>query len=363
MPANARIFDADLHVYPPDGNTLRERMDADERAAYDAFDFRGGTGYVFPRSGQRLDAIPPNGPAGSDPDFVIEDHIDRHDITYGLLTPSPATMLAKVPDPDTATVIARATNDWVREDWLPRDERFLGSIVVSTADAAVAAAEIDRHCDEPRMVGVYTAAPPALLGDRTLHPIYEACDRHRLPLTIHVGGGDIGLSLGHKGTIGYATSYCEAHIEMCIPALGHVISAVTEGVFERYPDLRIVISECGTAWLPFVMWRLDMEYMQGREDVPWLAKPPSEYIRSSMRFTTQPLEEPPNRKDIVTLLSLVRGDELLIYSSDYPHFDADDPDVIAQRLPVEWRDRIFFDNAHELYRIDERLRLAGAASR
>jgi predicted TIM-barrel fold metal-dependent hydrolase len=354
--AEARIFDADLHTYPASAETLRAYLSVDEVARYNAFDFRGGTGYVFPRSGQRLDAIPPTGApvAGSSPQFVIDDHLDRHGIAYGLLTPATATMFARVPDADVAAAVARATNDWTIEEWLPADARFLGSIVVATADPAQAAEEIARLARHPRMVQVYTAAPPCLLGDRFMYPIYEACDRFQLPLTVHVGGGDIGVSLGHKGLIGYATSYCEAHIAMCIPAIGHVISAVMEGIFEKFPRLKVVIAECGTAWLPFVMWRMDMEFLQGREDVPWLTKPPSEYLKQSIRFTTQPLEEPPRPADLVTLLELIEGRRMLIYSSDYPHFDADDPKIIAQRLPADWRPDIFFGNARELYRLDER---------
>jgi predicted TIM-barrel fold metal-dependent hydrolase len=117
----------------------------------------------------------------------------------------------------------------------------------------------------------------------------------------------------------------------------------------------VVFNEFGVAWLPFVMWRLDMEYRAARQDVPWLTKLPSAYVRESVRFTTQPLEEPKNPKDMVTLLSLVYGDEVLCFSSDYPHWDSDNPDLVLKAFPEDWKRKLLYDNPKELFHLDDSL--------
>jgi uncharacterized protein len=110
-----------------------------------------------------------------------------------------------------------------------------------------------------------------------------------------------------------------------------------------------LFAEFGTTWLPFVMWRMDQEYRANREDVPWLTRPPSEYIRESVRLTTQPLEEPADPTDLHKVLGAIDAADLLLYSSDYPHHDFDNPRIVLRKFPEEWRERIFYANAHAFY--------------
>ena len=85
------------------------------------------------------------------------------------------------------------------------------------------------------------------------------------------------------------SSFVEMHIDMCFPALPHLVSMVTEGVFVKYPTLKLVLNEFGVAWLPFVMWRLDMEYRAGRDEVPWGRRLPSEYIAEHFHYAAKRL--------------------------------------------------------------------------
>jgi uncharacterized protein len=97
------------------------------------------------------------------------------------------------------------------------------------------------------------------------------------------------------------------------------------------------------------MWRLDSEYRALRREVPWLTRRPSEYIREHVRVTTQPIDEPERPEDLVELLNLVHAEDLLCYSSDYPHWDQEGVDHLAKVLPPEWHDRVFRENALALY--------------
>src|SRR3546814_12511243 len=73
---------------------------------------------------------------------------------------------------------------------------------------------------------------------------------------------------------------------------------IFEGVFERLPNLKLVLVESGFAWLPPLSWRLDKLALRMRDETPHLSMLPSEYIRRQAWLTPQPMEEPEPRKHI-----------------------------------------------------------------
>jgi predicted TIM-barrel fold metal-dependent hydrolase len=133
----------------------------------------------------------------------------------------------------------------------------------------------------------------------------------------------------------------------CCQAL--LTSMVLEGVFERVSSLRFVVVEAGFAWLPSLAWRLDKHHARLREETPHLTRAPSDYLRQHVWFTTQPMEEPENPKHLNDIIDWIGWDRVL-FASDYPHWDFDDP---VQALPIrldEPRRRGFFlENARTLY--------------
>ena len=357
MSESQLIFDSDVHNQYASLDALTPYLPAGDVQPY----YAPGSGLHNAGGAYRLDAVPPGGGVpGSNPAFVVSDHLDRQGIDQAILNPASFLGVAGLPDAGLVADVAQATNDWTIAEWLPVDERFLGAIVVSLRDPDRAVDEIRRLGAHPRMVQVTVVSSPCLLGHRSLHPVYEACAQFALPLNIHVGGSETGIS-GGSYCVGAPSSILEFHFGMCVPALHHLASLVVEGTFERFPNLRVVFNEFGTAWLPFVMWRLDSEHRASHHSAPWLTRLPSEYIRECVRFTTQPLEEPRNPKDLVTLLSLVDAQDLLLYSSDYPHWDAENPDSLALRaFPEDWRRKVFYDNARRLHQAKLDALAAGA---
>jgi predicted TIM-barrel fold metal-dependent hydrolase len=292
---------------------------------------------------------------------MVEHHLDRYGLDYALLNPGSPLALAGHPFLDQAAAIASATNDWTINEWFPVDERFLGSILVSPRDPELAAQEIRRLGAHPRMVQVTMTAAPVLMGERFMHPIYEAANEFGLVVNLHVGGGQGGINPGDY-PVGHGSTFFETHIGMCIPGIYHLISMVAQGVFEKFPKIKFVMNEFGIVWLPFVMWRMDMEYRAARDDVPWLTRLPSSYIKEFVRFSTQPLETPEDPKDLVAILTVIGAENMLVFASDYPHWDFDNPDFALKGFPADWRERILFENARKLYRLDERLGLQAPAA-
>jgi predicted TIM-barrel fold metal-dependent hydrolase len=148
---------------------------------------------------------------------------------------------------------------------------------------------------------------------------------------------------------GTPTYYVEWHSGLSQVFQANVISLVCHGVFERFAGLRVIITEGGLAWIPDVMWRLDKNVKGLRDEVPWVKRLPSEYVVDHVRFTTQPMPEPRRRSHLHTLLEIARAERTLMFSSDYPHWDFDDPRHVLTTLPAEIRDRVKALNAIDTY--------------
>lgn len=311
-----------------------------------------GHGYWSPVGVMRKDCLPPSGgPSASDPDYLVQDLVEPFGVKYAILTGN-MTNITTMHDPDYAAAIATAYNDHIVADWLPKHASFRGSITVAPQDPQLAVREIERLAGHPRMVQVLMgSAQRAPLGQRQFHPIYEAAERHGLPVAIHPGGEGAG-GTPPPTPAGYPTRYLEWHTCLSQNFMAHLVSLVCEGVFEKFPRLKFVLLEGGIAWLPHLMWRLDKNYKGLRSSVPWLKRLPSEYIRDHCLFSTQPIEEPDDPKQLLSIFDLIDAENMLMFSSDYPHWDNDMPTEILKKLRPDARAKIFYANAAKLYRLE-----------
>jgi predicted TIM-barrel fold metal-dependent hydrolase len=148
---------------------------------------------------------------------------------------------------------------------------------------------------------------------------------------------------------GEPTYYVEWHSGLSQVFQANVISLICHGVFERFPTLKVVLTEGGLGWIPDVLWRLDKNVKGLRDEVPWVRRLPSEYVFDHVRFTSQPLPEPRRREHLHVLCDIARADRTLMFSSDYPHWDFDDPRYALTALPAGIRQRVKVDNAVETY--------------
>ena len=149
---------------------------------------------------------------------------------------------------------------------------------------------------------------------------------------------------------GWPSFFAEEHVAAAQSAQAQVMSLVVEGVLPNNPGLRIVIVECGFAWLPSMIWRLDKNWKGLRQEVPWVTRLPSEYVREQVRLTTHPLETT-DPADLAETIRLI-GEECLLWGSGYPRFDAPDPRAaFPAGLDDGLVERLLGGNARELYRV------------
>ena len=354
LPVTAGMVDCDIHVYPAAAAALDPFLSARWRAHRAAFGARSRQGLAFtanyprmsPQVGMRRDAWPPGGGVpGSDLPFLREQLLDPLGIAHGIMLP----LVGRGADErnvDFGAALCAAVNDWQIAAWSEPEPRLHASVQIAVEHEAAAIAEIERCARDRRFVQVQIP-PRGLepLGRRRYRKILAACAAAGLPIALHLGGTG-----GHPSTGGgWPSFYHEEHHSYVQSMEALVTSLVVEGAFEELPDLRVVLVEGGFAWLPALSWRLDKHWRRLRAEVPQLRRAPSEYIHDHVWVTTQPVEEPERPEDLLALFADIGWDRVMV-SSDYPHWDQDDPrHAFKVPLPEAGRRALFRDNALGFY--------------
>ncbi len=247
---------------------------------------------------------------------------------------------------DMGAAFARAVNDWIACEWLDRDERLRASIVIPTQSAALSVAEIERFAADRRFVQVLMLVMgDAPLGKRVFWPIYQAAERLGLPIGIHAGS-----SYRHPPTpVGWPSYHTEDYANQAQAFQSQLTSLVAEGVFAKFPALRVVLLESGWTWLPAHLWRLDKFWRGVRAEIPWVDRPPSEIVRERVRLSLQPVDAPPDPVALSRLVEHLDSDEMLLFSTDYPHWQFEGDKAIPEGLPAGLVRRMMVDNPRATY--------------
>jgi predicted TIM-barrel fold metal-dependent hydrolase len=308
--------------------------------------------HVNPHGFFREDAFPADGgPPGSSLDLMREQLLDPLGVERAILTGGQGLYVAAVANPYLAAAAATAYNRHTIEHWVEQDERLRGSIVVPNQIPELGGEEIRRWADHPGMVQAVlcTNAVGHPFGHPIFDPIHRACAETGLPLAIHsLGEGAAWTTASHLAG-GKSSFYLEYHCGGVQGVMTHLMSFVFHGVFEKYPELQLVLVESGVLWVPGFVRRMDVNFRGLRREVPWCRKLPSEYVREHVLFTTQPLDLSGGEAGFWASLDEDGIADRLLFASDYPHWDADDPLAIWRRLPAERRDATLRGRACELY--------------
>lgn len=272
-------------------------------------------------------------------------------VDIGILFPDHMLLFAIIPNIEYSTFLARAYNRWLLNEWLG-EEGLYGVLLASPQNPEAAAAEIRRYAREDRIVGIYlpTAGVNPLWGHRKYDPIFAAAQEVNLPVCLHsvtVVTPAFPCQLDQ-----FENHFARQVLSHSFAMMANLTSLMHTGVPARYPELRVVFTEAGIAWVPYMMWRMDKYYNEYRRQVPFLEKRPSEYIRERMWFATQPIEEPDDPKDLVATIDQIGGPERILFASDWPHHDFDHPRAIM-KLPMskEAKRLIMGENALKLFGI------------
>jgi len=292
----------------------------------------------------RTDWRPAKGKPGSDLAMVQRGAFDQLGASHAIcnvLYGAPAVF-----DSYMAAGFCKAINDWMSAEWLDRDSRLSASIVVPLQAPDLAVEEIERRAGDNRFVSVLVLAQgESLLGRRHYWPVWQAAEKHQLPIAIHAGSAYRQA----PSSVGWPSYRYEFYLAEAQAFQAQVLSLIYEGVFQKFPTLKVVLMESGITWLPAFMWRANKTWRGVRVEVPWVDREPAAIMRDHIRLTTQPFDAPPDAKSVAEIIDMIGSDKMFLFSSDYPHWQFDGDDAIPPHLPPDLVSRMCADNPLETF--------------
>src|SRR5215471_3838913 len=314
-------IDCDVHPSVPDITALTPYLDDHWRDAVEERGIASLESISYPPNAPitaRRDWRAGKGPAGASAADVASQVFDRFGADAAILNCLYGIQL--VFNEDMAIAFARALNNWIVKEWLDRDPRLRASIVVPLQNIEHAVDEIERCAPDRRFVQVLLLAMgEAPLGRRQFWPLYAAADRNGLPIGIHAGS-----AYRHPVTaLGWPSYYIEDYAAQSQAFQSQVASLISEGVFAKFPALKVVLIESGVTWLPGCLWRFSKCWRGLRSEVPWVDRSPAEIVRDHFRLTIQPLDAPASPEAVERAIDHLRSDDMLLYASDFPHWQFD----------------------------------------
>jgi predicted TIM-barrel fold metal-dependent hydrolase len=293
----------------------------------------------------RRDTHPPEGGTpGSSLELMREQYLDPFNVTHAIL--NPLDLLGWPTAGAFAGELIHALNDWTVAEWFEQDDRLYGTISVAIEDPLRAAAEIRTRAGDPRWVGVMmTILTRDPIGHAKYLPLFEAAAEQNLPVIIHVGG-----FIGVKQAAGFPSYWVEHHTNFAQAFVAQAASLACSTLFDDFPNLEVVLEEGGIGWMPSLMWRLDRAWRMLPKDAPNRDRKPSELMRQRFWLTTQPMDEPPTTTELNELFEQLDMDDKILFASDYPHWDYDDPiRVFPASIGAKRRDGFLRENAQRLF--------------
>jgi predicted TIM-barrel fold metal-dependent hydrolase len=302
------------------------------------------------RGNLRSDAVSTGGEVpGSDPRFVAVDHLDAHRIEAAVLIPLAFEIWLNM---GYGSAIISALNDYLIDRWLSVDRRYRLAAAVFPLDVEAAVAEIERLSGNPAVVAVSVPLLSMPLGHPHYRPICAAAEAAELPIFLHPSGGESTYVWAPSLAGGVPSNFVERHVALAQVAESNFANLILSGMFDRFPRLKVVFVEYGFTWAAALTERMDREWTRLDGRLRPTRELPSVYLARNVRFTTQPLEEPAQPRDMVELLKAMHAEQTLLFSSDYPHWDTDNPDKILRYLDADMRQRVFRGNALETLRLE-----------
>lgn len=349
MSARGGAIDCDVHPTLPGMGVLMPYLDP---YWHETFAFRG-----MDRMDWSLTSDPVRTPMHARPDWrgpgggaamnvagLQRDLLDPFDLRFAILNCVHAGMV--VFSEDMGAVMCRAVNQWLAREWLDRDPRLRASITVPLQNPELAVAEITRCATDARFVQVLVPVSHDMpLGRRHFWPVWRAAQEHGLPVAIHAGSAHRQAPT----STGWPSYLLEDVVAESGAFESTLLSLLAEGVFEECPKLTVVLAESGVGWLPAFLWRANKTWRGVRAEVPWMKRQPSEIVRQHVRLTTQPLDVDDAPERLSRFVEQLGSDDMLLFSTDYPHWHFDGTRALSTALAEPIRKRIMSDNPLRTY--------------
>jgi predicted TIM-barrel fold metal-dependent hydrolase len=240
-------------------------------------------------------------------------------LDYQIFFPSALLFLGMHPQREIEAELATAYNRWIVEHVLPHEPRMKAMLYLPYNTPEAAEATVKRFLGAPGVVGfLVTSTRYQPVHANEYMRLYAMLEEAEMPIGFHAHHN------WHNEYTRHLNRFLSMHaISFVLSNMVHLTNWVINGLPVRFPRLKVLWIESGLAWLPFLMQRLDHEYLMRVSEAPLLKRLPSEYI-AKMYYTMQPMEAT-NLKLLEGTFEAIRADTQLLYASDWPHWDFDVP--------------------------------------
>lgn len=274
--------------------------------------------------------------------------IDAMSIDVQVVFPTSLLSLGMSPMPIGESEVAYAYNRWMVEEFCSQEERLKFLPFLPFQDPDMCVRMIREFAGNPSVCGfLVTSVRYDPVHDNKYMRVYAEIEETGLPLAFHAGPTweDDWMKTMNRFISMHAISFVHCNIV-------HMTNWLINGLPERFPRLKVIWVESGLAWVPFLMQRLDHEYLKRTSEAPLLKRPPSEYMRE-MYYTSQPMEMD-NLGLLESTLQAISAETQLVYASDWPHWDFDLPSVFLHLpfLGEQAKRSILGLNAARLFNLD-----------
>jgi predicted TIM-barrel fold metal-dependent hydrolase len=270
-------------------------------------------------------------------------------LDYQVVFPTPMLSLGTHPQLHMEVLLGRAHNRWMVENLLKADNRIKSMLYLPISDPVASLKVIEEFGEEPGVIGfMVTSVRNKAIQENQYMKVYAALEERGLPLAFHGG------YYWHEPAMALFNQFVGMHcVAFVLWNLVHLVNWVLNGLPERFPKLKVIWLESGLSWIPFIMQRLDSEYMLRSSEAPALKRLPSEYIRE-MFFSSQPMERH-NLEALELTMKMMKAETQLLYASDWPHWDFDAPSVIWDLpfLDEDAKRNILGRNADRVFDLDK----------
>jgi uncharacterized protein len=275
--------------------------------------------------------------------------MDAMGVDIACMFPTPMLNIVTCPRIEVEVGLARAYNRWLCDHILSEDRRLKSMLYLPFNDPVACVDIIEEFGDKPGVIGfMVVATHHRSVHDNAFMKMYGALQERNLPLAFHAAytWGDQTLALTNRFMAVHALGFTWCNML-------HLANWLVNGMPERFPKLKVIWIESGLAWVPFMMQRLDNEFMMRTSDAPLLKRKPSDYMRE-MFYTSQPMELVDNLEALQVTFKMMNARSQLLFSSDYPHWDMDLPSTIYDLpfLDAEAKKAILGENACRLFNLD-----------
>jgi predicted TIM-barrel fold metal-dependent hydrolase len=344
------VIDASVHIFFASNHDFRSFMHEPYRSRGIPDVLGGGWGRPGGQWAADAKQTGESFPA-SDPDVTGDVLFNRRGVDIAVLHPMTRGVL---PDRHLTSAMLAAHNEMLVSRWLDSGrfaDRYRGTVRLNPQDISGALRELNRWKDHPKVVQIglpmQTREP---YGKPEYWPLFEAAEAAGLPVAVHM---EMGNSLGFPPTpSGQPRTYEQYMGFSAFNYLYHLMNMIAEGVFERYPNLKVVWADGAADMLTPFIWRMDVFGRPHLEQTPWAPRMPSDYLPGHVYFVQGALDGPGDTDFAGEWLGFTGKDNMVMFGSSYPDWQLNDPNAVAKSLSQEQRDKLLWRNAADLYNIE-----------